>query len=259
VTSESNRQTVRNAVLIGGSGDVGRAIGADLCQDRPTRLLVVYREDHDAAREALAESEAAVPGSAVLAADVTTVGGRAAVSEHVRRDMDGRVDALVYSAVYRGLHPALELPLDEWRLSLEVNATGFIAVVQELAPLMPWGGRVLAVSGISGVKVYSDVHMMMGAAKAALHHSVGYLAMALADQGVNVNCVALGSILSQGPREHSAEDLERFMHGVARSHPKGRLPTPSQLAPVATFLCSPAAEWINGQVIVVDGGQTLAS
>ena len=124
---------------------------------------------------------------------------------------------------------------------------------------MPPGGRVLAVSGISGVKVYSDVHMMMGAAKAALHHSVGYLAMALAERGVNVNCVALGSILSQGPREHSAEELERFMHEAARSHPKGRLPTPAQLAPVATFLCSPEAEWINGQVIVVDGGQTLAS
>ena len=247
---------IRNAVMVGGSGDVGRAIAADLCRDRPTRLLIVYREDNEAAAAALAEASPA-PGSATLCADVTTAEGRAAVSELARRGMEGRVDVLVYSAVYRRLFPALEMPLEEWRQSVEVSATGFIAAVQELAPLMPAGGRVLAVSGISGVRVYSDVHMLMGAAKAALHHAVGYLAIALAERGVNVNCLALGSIWSQGPREHSPEELERFMHDVARAHPRRRLPTPAELAPVATFLCSPAAEWVNGQVIVADGGQTL--
>lgn len=257
----AEERKARNAVIIGGSGDVGRAIAAELCRERSTRLLLVYREDHDAAAETLAEISAAAhkpfPGSGAVQADITTAAGRAAIVGAVRERLGGRVDVLIYSAVHRRLFPALELPLDEWQRSLDVNVTGFLAAVIDLAPLMPAGGRVLAVSGISGVRVHSDVHMLMGAAKAALHHAVGYLSVALAPQGVNVNCIALGSIWSRGPREHSAGELERFMHEMARKHPKHRLPTTAELAPVATFLCSTAAEWINGQVIVVDGGQSL--
>jgi len=247
---------VRTAVLIGGSGDVGRAIAAELGRERPTRMLLVYREDDAAAADALAGASAA-PGSRVLRADVTTPAGRSAVAGAAALDLAARVDLLVYSAVYRRLFPALEMPLDEWRRSLEVNVTGFIAAIQELAPLLPRGGRVLAVSGISGVRVHSEVHLLMGAAKAALHHAVAYLALALAERGVSVNCIALGSIWSQGAREHSPEELQRFMHDMVAAHPKRRLPTVEELAPVAAFFCSPAAEWINGQVVVVDGGQTL--
>lgn len=249
---------MRNALVVGGTGGIGRAIALDLCTRQPTRVLLAYSSDDDVAERARATLAAAGHDASTVKADVANETGPRHLAERVRSDFDGRLDVLVYSAAYRTLQPALEMPRVEWQRSLDVTLSGFVACVNELAPVFPVGGRVLAISGLSGVRAISELHMAMGSAKAGLHHAVGYLAAVLAPKGVNVNCLCLGSVLTDGVAEDlSPEQYERFITSARDRTPKGMVPEPATVASIAGFLCSPESEWIVGQVVIADGGETL--
>lgn len=249
---------MRNALVVGGSGGIGRAIALDLCGRQPTRVLLAYSSDDAAAERARVMLTAAGHEASTVKADVATETGPRQLAERVQSTFDNRLDVLVYSAAYRTLYPALEMPAAEWRRSLDVTLSGFVACVNELAPFMPPGGRVLAISGLSGLRAISELHLAMGSAKAGLHHAVRYLAAVLAPKGVNVNCLCLGAVLTEGVAEDlSAEQYERFIASARERSPKGAVPEPAIVASIAGFLCSPESEWIVGQVLVADGGETL--
>ena len=167
---------MRTALIVGGTGNIGRAVAAELGAREPTRLAIAYGSDDDAGERAAAELREAGHEALRVRADVTSDAGLAAVAGLVDREFAGRLDVLVYSAVSRILQPPLEMPPEQWTRSLDVTLTGFVRCVQRLAPAHPNGGRVLAISGISGLRVISDVHLAMGAAKAGLHQAVRYLA-----------------------------------------------------------------------------------
>lgn len=256
--ADLDRASPRTAIVVGGTGGIGRAIAADLARRQPTRLLLVYAADDEAARSALDGLPASDCPVSALRADVTTEQGLAALDAAVVEELGGQVNVFVYSAAHRVVAHALERTPAEWQRSLDVTVTGFVDAVQVLSPRFPRGGRILAVSGLSGVRAVSDVHMAMGVAKAALQHAVGYLALALAERDVNVNCLCLGSVRTEGvAADLSPADYERFVTQVARRNLKRRLPDPELVAYVAGFLCSPEAEWVDGQVVVADGGESV--
>jgi enoyl-[acyl-carrier protein] reductase III len=249
---------LRTALVVGGTGGIGRAVASELCAREPTRLAMAYGSDDATGARAGAELRKAGYEALLVRADVTSDAGLASLEGLVEREFAGRLDVLVYSAAYRVLQPALEMPVEEWNRSLDVTLTGFVRCVQRLAAAFPEGGRVLAISGLSGVRVVSDLHLAMGTAKAGLHHAVRYLAAVLAPRGVNVNCLSLGAVLTEGVLDDlTPEQYRRFHLSVAERSPKGRVPEPAVVARVAGFLCSPDADWIVGQVIVADGGETL--
>ena len=97
-----------------------------------------------------------------------------------------------------------------------------------------------------------------GAVKAALIQYTGSEAAALARKGIRVNAVAPGSIEFPGGLWEQRKDSNPDLYNrVLRSIPFRRLGRPEEVAAVALFLASPAASWITGQTIVVDGGQLL--
>jgi enoyl-[acyl-carrier protein] reductase III len=97
-------------------------------------------------------------------------------------------------------------------------------------------------------------YSLVGTSKAALEALVRYLAVELAPLGIRVNAVS-GGVVETGALEHfpNREEMLRF----GRRNPAGRLVKPEDIAEAVTFLCSPEAEMIRGQTLIVDGGFSL--
>ena len=99
-----------------------------------------------------------------------------------------------------------------------------------------------------------DGYTLVGASKAALEALVRYLAVELAPRGIRVNAVSAG-VVETGALEHFPNREAMLDMGIR--NPAGRLVSPDDVARLVTFLCSPDAEMIRGQTVVVDGGWSL--
>jgi NAD(P)-dependent dehydrogenase (short-subunit alcohol dehydrogenase family) len=113
-------------------------------------------------------------------------------------------------------------------------------------------GAIVAIASVSGMRS-APLHGPYGAAKAGLMSLVRTLAVELAGDGVRVNAVAPGAVLT--PRVAALMSDERQVESAA-SIPLGRLATPDDIARAVTFLCSDLASYITGQTLAVDGGAT---
>jgi enoyl-[acyl-carrier protein] reductase III len=118
---------------------------------------------------------------------------------------------------------------------------------------MPGGSSIVGLSSLGSVRVL-DNYSLVGVSKAALETLVRYLAVELAPRGIRVNAVSAG-VVETGALEHFPNREAMLEMGVR--NPVGRLVTPDDVAAVVTFLCSPEADMIRGQTIVVDGGWSL--
>jgi enoyl-[acyl-carrier protein] reductase III len=118
---------------------------------------------------------------------------------------------------------------------------------------MPNGASIVAISSLGSTRVLDD-YTLVGASKAALEALVRYLAVELAPRGIKVNAVSAG-IVETGALEHFPKKEAMLEMGVR--NPVGRLVTPEDVAACVAFLCSPEADMIRGQTVVVDGGWSL--
>jgi enoyl-[acyl-carrier protein] reductase III len=118
---------------------------------------------------------------------------------------------------------------------------------------MPSGSSILGISSLGSERVL-DGYSLVGASKAALEALVRYLAVELAPRGIRVNAVSAG-VVETGALEHFPNRDAMLDMGVR--NPAGRLVSPDDVARLVTFLCSPDAEMIRGQTLIVDGGWSL--
>jgi enoyl-[acyl-carrier protein] reductase III len=165
----------------------------------------------------------------------------------------GGLDILVANAALGVMEPLLEATPKHWQRTLATNAWGFLAMTQQAVPLMRerGGGRIVALTSPGSQRVI-DNYGLVGTSKAALEALVRYWAVELAPDGISVNAVSPGMIDTDAIRH-----LERpaaILDLVRRQTPAGRLATAQDVAEVVAFLCSPAAQMIVGQTLVVDGG-----
>ncbi len=164
----------------------------------------------------------------------------------------GRVDALVNNAGVAVFKPILETSFEEWRHVLGTNLDGAFICTQAFAPVMlqNGGGAVVNIASISGLRA-STLRVAYGTSKAALIQLTKQQAVELGNVGIRVNCIAPGPVDTE---------MSKLVHSVAiRSDyydtiPLNRYGTPEEIASAAGFLCSPAASYVNGQVLAVDGG-----
>jgi NAD(P)-dependent dehydrogenase (short-subunit alcohol dehydrogenase family) len=163
----------------------------------------------------------------------------------------GRLDALVNNAGIAHFGPLMETPLEAWNDILAVNLTGPFLMVRSAVPLMrETGGAIVNITSISGLRA-STLRVAYGTSKAALDHLTRQMAVELASHGIRVNAVAPGPVdTAMAKKVHSA-DIRRDYHDAI---PLNRYGLPEELAEAVFYLCSPAASYITGQTLAVDGG-----
>ena len=164
----------------------------------------------------------------------------------------GRIDALINNAGVAVFKPILETSFEEWRYVMGTNLDGAFLCSQACAPVMckTGGGSIVNIASISGLRA-STLRVAYGTSKAAIIQLTKQQAVELGNVGIRVNAIAPGPVDTE---------MSKLVHSVAiRSNyydaiPLNRYGTTDEIASVATFLCSDAASYVNGQVLAVDGG-----
>jgi NAD(P)-dependent dehydrogenase (short-subunit alcohol dehydrogenase family) len=185
----------------------------------------------------------------------------AALEEVVARF--GRLDILVNNAginTAKDRRPIHEYGRDDWDRILRVDLTGVFVVSQAAVPnlLEARGGRIVNIASVAGL-VPLRLQSAFVAAKAGVVNLTRSMALELGPSGILVNCIAPGSILTQGTRAlfYDADGAysERAASLIAHI-PLGRPGTPDEIAHAVLFLVAPEASYVNGAVLTVDGGWT---
>lgn len=242
----------RNILVTGGTRGIGRAISLQLARGG-ARVVANYARN-DAQAQALTEL-AANEGLAIetLRADLTTTKGMTAAQERMAACAAGSV-SLVHCAA-TGVHRPFEaLTTRHWDWTMALNARVFLELVQALLPVLGPGSAVVAVSSAGAVRAV-PAYAVIGSSKGALEALARHLAVELAPRGIRVNILSPGSVLTEA-WDTFPDKERRIAEAVART-PRGRLVTPDEVAMLARFLCSPAAEGIVGQTVVIDGGARI--
>jgi enoyl-[acyl-carrier protein] reductase III len=239
------------ALVTGGSRGIGKAIALELAR-RGADVAFNYLRDHDAASAAQREIEGL---------GVRCVRVRAHLGEARRvRELFARVehefaglDILVNNAASGVQRSAVTLEEKHWNWTLDINAKAPWLCSVEASRLMTGGGHIVNITSLGSQRVLPD-YFSVGTSKAALESITRYLAVELAPKGISVNAVSAGYVDTQALDHFPSQDQ---MLAAGRDTPVGRMLEVGDVARVVAFLCTPEAEMVRGQVIVVDGGASL--
>ena len=188
-------------------------------------------------------------------------GDESAVSALVERVTAewGGVDILVNNAATNPhFGPLLTAEESHWDKILDVNVKGYFRLVKACAPLMKarGGGKVINIASVAGL----EPQPMMGVysvSKAAVIMLTKVLAMELAADNIQVNAIAPGFVKTQF--SSVLWQTEALNEAILRAIPQGRMAEPGEIAGLALYLASPAANFATGSIFVLDGGQLVGS
>ncbi len=240
------------ALITGGSRGIGRAIALRLARNGVDIVVNYVRHRRDAEETVAAIEEM---GRRCLA-----VKANVAQEEDVVRMFDAikeqheHLNILVSNAASGVLKPAMELTIRHWNWAMDINARALLNLTQHAVPMMPEGGRIMAVSSLGAVRAVPN-YTAVGASKAALESLVRHLAVELGPRGILVNTISAGVVDTDALKKFPNRD-EIIGQSLERT-PLGRLTTPEDVADLALFLCSDLSTMIHGQTVVVDGGYAI--
>jgi NAD(P)-dependent dehydrogenase (short-subunit alcohol dehydrogenase family) len=228
------------AVVTGGAQGIGAAIARGL-EAEGAEVVVADLEPPEGGIQADVSSEE----------DVERM-----VSEALERN--GRIDILVNNA---GLYASLEMrafteiPLEEWNRVMEVNVASMFLTCRVVVPVMreQGGGKIVNIS--SGTP-FRGVPFLLHyvTSKGAIVAFTRSLAKEVGADSIHVNCVAPGFTMSEGVKSHP-EVIEALRDVSVAARTIKRDQVPEDVVGAVVFLCTPAADFITGQTMVIDGGQ----
>lgn len=246
------------AVVTGASRGIGEAIAIALA-DKGADVAVMARTQNDLDKTASQVREAG-RAAQVVVCDVSQSASVQAGFEGVWETF-GRVDILVNNAGTRQNFKSIdELPEDEWDTVVDVNLKGVFLCSREAARFMMrnGGGSVVNVASIAGPVAFPRIGAYC-AAKAGVIALTRVMAAEWAPHHIRVNAVAPGWIESPMNVELRTEAKNVDLYQQIRNQTfLKRFGRPREIADVVTFLASPSASYIDGEVIFVDGGWTAA-
>lgn len=241
----------RTALVTGGARGIGLAIARALARAGRHVALADVTEDIDRTAAGLA-AETGVPVLGVRM-DVTDPAGVEAGVEQAAAGL-GSLDILVNNAGITRDQLFMRMPLEEWRLVLQVNLEGAFncckaALHRKRSMLRSGWGRIVNITSIIGI-VGNAGQSNYAASKAGLIGLTRSLGKEYAAKGITVNAVAPGFIKTPMTDKLSPEIQEEYMKTI----PAKRFGTPEDVAAAVVFLASEEAGYVNGHVLRVDGG-----
>jgi NAD(P)-dependent dehydrogenase (short-subunit alcohol dehydrogenase family) len=236
--------TGETVLVTGASGNIGQAIAERLAQAGATIVVHYYRNE---------------PAAVELAG---RLGGATVVQANLASEAD--VDAMyakscpsmvVNNAAAQPLTSLEDMGYDEWRAMLAANLDGAFLVTQRAA--RAWAGKGGAIVNIASIEALDPAvgHGHYATSKAGLVMLSRAAALELGAAGIRINCVSPGLIDKEGLSDEWPDGVARWQDRA----PLGRLGTPNDVADAVLFLLSPAARWISGTNLVVDGGMSAQS
>jgi enoyl-[acyl-carrier protein] reductase III len=237
-----------SVLVTGGSRGIGKAIALRFADLGAARVAIGYLRNDRAAEETAEEVRSAGAEPVLLRGNVASERVLGEVAE------SGPWEVLVHNAATGVIRSALETEDKHWDWTMNANARALLSLSRAAAPSMPAGSSIVALSSLGSIRVMEN-YVLVGTSKAALEALVRYLAVELAARGVRVNAVSAG-VVETGALDHFPNREEMLTMAQTRT-PAGRMVKPSDVADVVVFLCSPGAEMIRGQTLIVDGGYSL--
>lgn len=235
------------AIVTGGAAGIGRGIVESLVEAGATVIIADLNLD-------AAQATAKETGTLARELDVTNREQVKNLYAEVAGEF-GKIDIVCSNA---GVFPQAdldELDDEKWNSIFNINTRGTFVVVQEVLPYMRERGygRIVITTSITGSHTGYPGWSHYGASKAAQQGFMRSAALEVARDGITINGVLPGNILTEGLKEQGQEYVDQ----MTRSVPVLRLGDPRDIGNAAAFLASTEAGYITGQTLIVDGGQIL--
>lgn len=238
---------MKTALITGGSRGIGAAVARRLCADG-YRVAVQYLHSGDAAQALAAEL-----GGIALGCDVSDPVQVGTMVDTVL-EKNCQLDILVCCAgvAWQGL--TQDMTDEEYRRVMGVDLDGTFYCCRAVLPQMirQKSGKIVTISSMWG-QVGGACETAYSAAKAGVIGLTKALAKEVAPSGITVNCVAPGVIDTDMVRPLGPQTLQE----LARETPLGRLGRPEEVAECVAYLCSPAGDFLTGQVLAPNGGLVI--
>jgi len=236
------------ALVTGSSRGIGAGMITGFGQ-RGARCVVTYVEDSAGRNKADAERVAAeLSHASVVQCNVANPDQVTAMMKQVRERFGG-LDILVNNAGILQDRSIKKMALEEWEKVLEVNLTGTFSCIQQAIPIFRSGGRIVNISSVSGQLGFFG-QANYASSKAGILALTKVAARELARQSITVNVVVPGLINTEMSRGMPEDVTKQFLAQI----PAGHFGEVEDIVNAVLFLCSPAARYITGQVLHVNGG-----
>jgi len=243
------------ALVTGASRGIGRAIAVGLAEDGADLVGIHYATNRAAAEHTAALVAAAGAKPVLIAAplDGDAVAAAHTIAEEFRRHTD-HLDVLVNNAGINGNQPLGEIDAATYRRVVEVNLTAPLFLIQELAPHLRAGGRIVNIS-TGYTRIAAPTHPVYAATKAALNTLGLALAPTFGPRDITINAVLPGIVDTDMNADWLDAPGAREQAGAVSVF--NRVGTVDDIARLVRHLASDAGRWTTGQVIDATGGSRL--
>lgn len=239
------------ALVTGASRGIGKACALKLAEDGYD-VAVNYNSNDAKAAETVAEIEALGRKAVAYKANTADLKAVQGMFREIQKDL-GQLDVLVNNAGVVDDAYLLMINEDSLSRSLDINIKGYFHCAQQAAlKMIKKGGKIVNISSVSSILAVEG-QGVYSATKGAVNSMTATLAKELAPRGITVNAVAPGFIETEMLDNIPEDKLAEYNKSI----PAGHFGTVKDVANVVAALCSPAFDYVTGQVIVLDGGLSL--
>lgn len=248
--------TGRVALITGGSRGIGRATALRLAE-AGADVVINFVTSQSAASEVANEIARLGRSAITVKADMSEPEDISSMLEIVGNEF-GKLDIVISNAASGGFRQLMDASPANFEAAMNTNVRALMLLAQEALPLMRHEGprrKIIALSSHGSHRAL-PAYGLIGASKAAIESLVRHLALELGNQGINVNTVLAGLVETDSTKNFPGAQ-QAFAEVAGRRLVSGLPLSPEAVANTLLFLCSPLSDLIQGQTIVVDGGEAL--